>query len=201
MNEETINAQRLVKNALRLHGEGDVTKIQITSNLLQKARTARMKHEAYKEEKKKLLEEKRQEELGKQKQIEEEEKKRAEAEKQKLQAQESEKLKKLEIELLATEKEQHNILKSSGKLLQEAESKLADAIKAGDIDAIGISLLEVARKRMDNTTNELYSIAEKRKRTADKSKHLPEPPAKVRNTATSSSSKGSEKRVSHTSKS
>jgi len=94
-------------------------------------------------------------------------------------------------------------LKSSGKLLQEAESKLADAIKAGDIDAIGIShgLLEVARKRMDNATNELCSIAEKRRRTADKSKHLPEPPAKVRNIATSRSSKGSEKRHSHTWKS
>ena len=60
------------------------------------------------------------------------------------------------MELLATEKEQHNILKSSGKLLQVAESKLADAIKAGDIDAIGIShgLLEVAHKQMDNATNE-----------------------------------------------
>ena len=76
-------------------------------------------------------------------------------------------------------------------------------MKAGDIDAIGISygLLEVARKRMDKATNDLCSIAEKRKRTAVKSKHLPEPPAKVRNTATSSSSKGSQKRLSHSSKS
>jgi hypothetical protein len=48
-------------------------------------------------------------------------------------------VKKLEAELLTTEKEQHNILKSSVKLLQKAEIKLADAINAGDIDKIYIS--------------------------------------------------------------
>jgi hypothetical protein len=66
--------------------------------------------------------------------------------------------------LLSSEKEQHNILKSAEKVLQEAESKLANAIKAGDISQIGIShgLLEVARKRMSTATDELCAISTKR---------------------------------------
>lgn len=126
-----------------------------------------------------------------QRHTEEEKKKHEEAERQKVHAKETEKLQKLEIELLAVKEEQHNILKSSGKILHEAEQKLSDAIKAGDIDRIGIShgLLEVARKRMDAATTELCSIAAKRKKNADKSKRLDEPPAKVRVIAASSSTK------------
>jgi hypothetical protein len=88
----------------------------------------------------------------------------------KLRSEEKEMLKKHETELQGKEKEQHNILKSSGALLHEAEEKLSTAIKSGNIDQIGIShgLLEVARKRMDSATAELCSIAQTRKRNAEK---------------------------------
>jgi hypothetical protein len=66
--------------------------------------------------------------------------------------------------LCSKEQEQHNVLKSSGKLLQEAEKKLASAIKAGNIDDISHGLLEVARKRMNDATSELCDIASKRKK-------------------------------------
>ena len=56
--------------------------------------------------------------------------------------------------------------------MQKAEQKLANAIKAGDIDTIGIShrLLEVARKRMDGATAELCDIATKRKKMTETDK-------------------------------
>ena len=56
---------------------------------------------------------------------------------------------------------------SSGELLWETELKLADAIKARDIDRFRIShgLLQVARMRMDGATNAKLN-------SADKSKHV-----------------------------
>jgi len=61
-------------------------------------------------------------------------------------------------------------MSSAEKVLEEAGAKLACAIKAGDIHQIGIShgLLEVARKRMSNATEELCSIAMKRKKNSEK---------------------------------
>ena len=74
--------------------------------------------------------------------------------------------------LFATEKEQHNILKSAQVLFCESESKLADAIKHGDMDRVSVahSFLEVARKRTDAATKELCVVAETRKKCADKLK-------------------------------
>ena len=40
-------------------------------------------------------------------------------------------------DLLSTEKEQHNILKSAEVLLHQAESKHGDAIKKDDMDKVG----------------------------------------------------------------
>lgn len=116
-----------------------------------------------------------------------ESRKRKEAERQERHAKEREKMAKLENELCVKEKEQHNILNACAKLLQEAEGKLSDAIKAGNTDQLGVShgLLEVARKRMDGANVELGSIASKRKHMAEKLTHLGEPAAKKKVVATS----------------
>ena len=59
----------------------------------------------------------------------------------------------------------------SGVLLQEAEGKLSDAIKAGNMDQISVAhAIEIARKRMSEATNELSTLAAKRKRCVDKRK-------------------------------
>ena len=50
LNEETINAIQLVKDALRIHAGGDATKIKVTSALLQKTRTAYSKYKEFQEE-------------------------------------------------------------------------------------------------------------------------------------------------------
>jgi len=63
-------------------------------------------------------------------------------------------------------------LKSAEVLLSEAESKLGEAIKQGDMDRVSVAhgLLEVARTRTANATKELRVIAEKRKKCAEKLK-------------------------------
>jgi len=68
----------------------------------------------------KISEEKRMAERQQVKQAEAKQKKQDEATRKERLAKEIKKVKKLEAELLTTENEQHNILKSSGKLLQEA---------------------------------------------------------------------------------
>ena len=56
-------------------------------------------------------------------------------------------LRKEEADIKESEKDQSNILSSSGSLLQEAEAKLKEAIKAGDLDKIAVAhgLLEIGR--------------------------------------------------------
>jgi len=171
LSEETINAVRLVKDALRIRGGGKAINISVTHSLQQKARTAYSKYKEFQEQsRKKAPEEKKAAELNQQQREEERKRKQEEAARVKLRSEEKEMLKKHETELQGKEKEQHNILKSSGALLHEAEEKLSTAIKSGNIDQIGIShgLLEVARKRMDSATAELCSIAQTRKRNAEK---------------------------------
>jgi len=50
LNEETINAIRLVKDGLRIHAGGDAAKIKVTSALLQETCTAYSKYKEFQEE-------------------------------------------------------------------------------------------------------------------------------------------------------
>ena len=81
-------------------------------------------------------------------------------------------LRKEEADIKESEKEQCSILSSSGSLLQEAEAKLNEAIKAGDLDKIAVAhgLLEIGRKRLTQATTDLSNLAEKRKACAAKMK-------------------------------
>ena len=137
------------------------------------ARSAYGKFKEFEEEKKrKALEEKRQHEIEKQKHAAQKEAEEAAARKKEQNAKDKKLLELREIELQTTEKEQHNLLKSGSVLLHEAESKLQEAIKTGDMDRISIAhgLLEVARKRMESATTMLCGVAAKRKTVADKLK-------------------------------
>jgi len=101
---------------------------------------------------------------------------------------ETEKLHKQEGEIKVAEMEQRKALSASGVLLQEAEGKLSDAIKAGNMDQKSVvhAMIKIARKQMNEATNELSTPANKRERCADKKKrHLdsslhesPGPPTK-----------------------
>jgi len=95
-----------------------------------------------------------------------------EEEKKELRRLESEQLQKHEHEISVAETEQRKALSASGVLLQEAEGKLSDAIKAGNMDQISVThaMLEIALKRMSEATTELSALAEKRKRCVDKKK-------------------------------
>ena len=164
LNQDTMDVLRMVKDAIRLHVGGQATDIVMTGALLQRARGAYRK---YKEaEEKKLQEElemKRKSELvqkqAEEKVAEENERTLKQAAHKKTQ----EEIRQQEIVLISTEKAQHNILKSAEVLLSEAESKLGDAIKQGDVDRVSVAhgLLEVARIRTANTTKELRVISEK----------------------------------------
>ena len=78
----------------------------------------------------------------------------------------------ISADITAAEKEQCNILSSSGSLLQEAEAKLNEAIEVGDLDKIAIAhgLLEISRKRLIQETTDLFNLAEKRKACVAKMK-------------------------------
>ena len=95
---------------------------------------------------------------------------RQQQQKKELQRKDFEKLRKEDVDISKSEKEQHNILKGSVSLLTEAEGKLADAIKAGNMEMISVAhgLLEVARCRMDSATGKLSALAGKRKICNDK---------------------------------
>ena len=111
----------------------------------------------------------------KQRQLAEEQKKKEEEKKKELKRLETEKLHEQEGEITVAETEQRKALSASGVLLQEAEGKLSDAIKAGNMDQISVAhaMIEIARKRMNEATNELSTLANKRKRCVDKKKrHL-----------------------------
>src|SRR6218665_2642833 len=104
-----------------------------------------------------------------------EQKKREEKRKKEMQRQETDKLTKEEGEITAAEKEQHNLLSGSGALLKEAETKLAEASRASNMDNISIAhgLLEVARRRMNEATQTLSKLVEKRQVCLQKKKrHL-----------------------------
>ena len=65
--------------------------------------------------------------------------------------------------MLTIEKEQQNVLKSAQVLICDSESKLADAVKHGDMDQVSVAhgLLEIARKRTATATTELRVVAQK----------------------------------------
>ena len=131
LSEGTINAVKIVKDALR-HAGGRSINVAITSALLLSAKSAHMKFKQYQEEKRKSDEMKRAQTLQQKKRVaEEEENKKEEEKKKELQKKDIEKLRKEDVDISKSEKEQHNILKGSVSLLTEAEGKLADAIKAG----------------------------------------------------------------------
>jgi len=187
--EGTINAVRLLKDAMRCHG-GLSTMMSVTPALVRRVQGA---HSRYKEH---LEEEQRNKEMmkkqlleHKQRQLAEEQKKKEEEKKKELRRLETENLQKKEREITVAEMEQRKTLSASGVLLQEAEGKLSDAIKAGDMDQISVAhaMIEIARKRMNTATNELSTLANKRKVCVDKKKrHLdsslhnesPDPPTK-----------------------
>jgi len=99
-----------------------------------------------------------------------EEKERARVQEAKAQA--IQEIREQETKLLTIEKEQHNVLKSAQVLICDSESKLADAIKHGDMDQVSVAhgLLEIARKRTATATTELRVVAQKRQKCADKLK-------------------------------
>ena len=81
-------------------------------------------------------------------------------------------LRREEADIKESEKDQRNIRSSSGSLLQEAEAKLNEAIKADYLDKIAVAngLLEIGRKRLTQATTDLSNLAEKRKACAAKMK-------------------------------
>ena len=168
--EGTINAVRLVKDTMRCHG-GLATKMSVTPALVKRAQ------DAYRRYKEHLEEEQRNEEMRKkqllerkQQQLAEEQKKKEEEKKKELRKLETEQLQKQEGEITVAEMEQRKALSASGVLLQEAEQKLSDAIKAGNMDQISVAhaMIEIARKRMSAATDELSTLANKRKRCVEK---------------------------------
>ena len=65
-------------------------------------------------------------------------------------------MQKQEGDITVAETEQRKALSASGVLLQEAEGKLLDAIKAGNMDqiiSVAHAMIEIARKRMSEATN------------------------------------------------
>ena len=141
--EGTINAVRLLKDAMRCHG-GLSSTMSVTPALVRRVQGAYSRYKEHLEEeqrnkemmKKQLLE-------RKQRQLAEEQKKKRrrkeEEKKNELKRLETEKLHKQEGEITVAETEQRKALSASGVLLQEAEGKLSDAIKAGNMDQISVA--------------------------------------------------------------
>lgn len=173
LSEDTINAVRLVKDAIRCHADGCAVNVVITASMLNSARSAHTKYKQHLEEKKRLEESHRQKQRESKLRMEAEEQKKREHEQlMETQRKELDHLHKQHSEISSSEKEQRNLLHGAGALLKEAEEKLSDAIKAGNMDQISVAhgLLEVARKRMDSATDELSKLAAKRKTCNDKQK-------------------------------
>lgn len=170
--EGTINAVRLLKDSMRCH-EGLSTTMPVTPALVRSVKGAYSRYKEHLEEERKNKEMKKKQLLErKQQQLAEEQKKKEEEKKKELRRQETEKLHKQEGEITVAESEQRKALSASGVLLQEAEGKLSDAIKAGNMDQISVAhaMIEIARKRMNEATTELAALANKRKRCTDKKK-------------------------------
>jgi hypothetical protein len=171
LGDRTINGIRLVKDSMRCHASGKAANVIITPALLRSARASYVLYKKQLEEDRKNEEVMKREKLAVKQRKELEEAQKREVEKVKEAKRKTlEMLTKQESDINVAEKEQRNILRGSGKLLEEAEGKLKDAIKAGNIDQISVAhgLLEVARKRMDLATGELSTLAAKRKTCSQK---------------------------------
>ena len=80
LHEDTINALRLIKDALQIYCGNNVTKITVSSSLLQNARSAYSKYTTYQEEQaRKAYEEKLKAEAKNKQKVEDEKKKQGEA--------------------------------------------------------------------------------------------------------------------------
>lgn len=172
LSEDTINAIRLVKDAIRCHADGCAINVVVTPAMVNNARSAHAKYKQHLEEQKRLEEITRQIKIADKLRIDAEEQKKKEHEQSKKDLDE---LQKRQSVISSEEKEQRNLIHGAGVLLKEAEAKLSDAIKIGNMDQISVAhgLIEVARKRMDSATEELAKLAAKRKNCIDKQKrHL-----------------------------
>jgi hypothetical protein len=122
--------------------------------------------------KEKQAREKRQRLEKKLKKLADEKKKMEDAKRSEQQRKDAHLLLKEETYITVAEKEQRNVIASAGSFLKEAETKLSDAIKAGDLDKIYVAhgLLEIARKRTNEATDELGKLSGRRKRCLEKRK-------------------------------
>jgi hypothetical protein len=169
----TIGACRLVKDAINNSAGGRAVNVHVTPALLKSARAAHSKYKEYLEkEKEKQAREKRQRLEKKLKKLADEKKKMEDAKRSEQQRKDAQLLLKEETDITVAEKEQRNVIASAGSLLKEAETKLSDAIKAGDLDKISVAhgLLEIARKRTSEATDELGKLSDRGKRCLEKRK-------------------------------
>ena len=167
LGQDTLCALRLVKEAIRINGGGQVSGIVITQRMLQLARSA---YSVYKEH----LEKQRAEEASKRMAAKQEHDKRMEeqrleknAERMNQEKKEAKnKLVQLHKELDIKQTEQNNALKAAEGILVDAEKRLSEAVKAGDMCLVSVAsgLLEVGRKRVAEANRELTSIAATRKK-------------------------------------
>ena len=170
--EGTISAVRLVKDTMRCQGQL-ATNVSVPPALVRRAQGAYSKYREHLEEEQRNKEMRKTQLLArKQRETEKKQKKKEEEKQKELRRLESEQLKKQESEITVAETEQRQALSASGVLLQEAEGKLSDAIKAGNMDQISVAhaMIEIARKRMSEATNKLSTLAAKRKRCVEKKK-------------------------------
>jgi len=176
LSEDTINAVRLVKDAMRCHADGSAVNVVVSPAMLNSAQSAFAKYKQHLEEKKRLEESQKQQQRQEKLRVEDEEQKKREHEQlMESKRKELDQLHKQQAEISLSEKKQHNLLHGAGVLLKEAEAKLSGAIKAGNMDNISVAhgLLEVARERMDTATDELSKLATKQNTCHDKQKrHL-----------------------------
>ena len=151
LGERTLVGQfmRLVKDYMRTQANCQAVNVAVTPVLLRSAGSAYSKYIEFLEEEKKKEERKMKEMLICEQQLAAEEQKKGEERKKK--------------EIMVAMKEQHNLFSGSGALLKEAETELAEAIRAGNMDNISIAhgLLEVARHRINEATKTLSKLAEK----------------------------------------
>jgi len=136
--------------------------VSITPAVVRRAQGAYSKYKEHLEEEQRNKEMRKKQLLErKQRQLEEEKKKKEEEKKKELRHLESEQLQKQEHEISVAETKQRKALSASGVLLQEAEGKLSDTIKAGNMDQISVAhaMLEIARKWMSEATIELSALA------------------------------------------
>ena len=167
LGQDTVCAVRLVKEAIRIHGDGQVSGIPVTHRMLQLARSAYSTYKDHMDKKKAENEFKRKAKEQAHEQLIEEERLKLETEKAKLQKKEArDKFCKLQKQLDQKQTEQSNSLKAAEGLLVDVEKRLSEAIKAGDMCQVSVAsgLLEVGRKRVAAANRELTSIADNRKK-------------------------------------